>query len=109
MPHEPVLVGIDLGTTGCRSAAFDERLRILAESYVEYHLIHISASEIEQDAGLWWALTLEVLRTLDELVHPDMRLILDIKRTEPDDGAYNRIAERNYKLAAEKLSRLYRQ
>ena len=44
-----MIIGIDLGTTGCRSMVFDERLTILGESYIEYPLIHISEREIEQE------------------------------------------------------------
>ena len=56
------LIGIDLGTTGCRSVVFDEGLNILGEEYIEYPLINISETEIEQDANLWWALTRQVVK-----------------------------------------------
>ena len=59
-------IAIDLGTTGCRSLIFDERLQIVGESYYEYPLITLSGLAIEQDANLWWELTkktiLEALR-----------------------------------------------
>ena len=50
------LIGIDLGTTGCRSVVSDELLNILGESYHEYELIHLSENEIEQDPEQWWSL-----------------------------------------------------
>lgn len=50
------LIGIDLGTTGCRSILFDENLNILGEKYFEYPLITLSDRIIEQDADLWWEL-----------------------------------------------------
>ncbi len=59
-------IAIDLGTTGCRSLIFDDRLQIVGESYYEYPLITLSDLAIEQDANLWWELTkktiLEALR-----------------------------------------------
>ena len=42
-------IAIDLGTTGCRSLIFDERLQIVGESYYEYPLITLSDLAIEQD------------------------------------------------------------
>ena len=51
------LIGIDLGTTGCRCVLFDAELGQVGESYTEYPLIALSDTEIEQDAELWWSLT----------------------------------------------------
>ena len=45
---------IDFGTSGCRSAIFNERLEMLCSATEEYPLIILSKDEIEQDAGLWW-------------------------------------------------------
>ncbi len=59
---EAVLIGLDLGTTGCKSAVFDENLEMLGEAYIEYPLIRISSTEIEQDANLWWDLTRQVIK-----------------------------------------------
>ena len=47
------LLGIDLGTTGCKSMVFDENGAILGSNYIEYDLI-ICKDGIEQDAGAWW-------------------------------------------------------
>lgn len=58
----PLLCAIDLGTTGCRAAVYDEAGRCLGDSYREYGLITRSACEIEQDAELWWQLTCVVVR-----------------------------------------------
>ncbi|MCL1897154.1 MAG: FGGY family carbohydrate kinase, partial [Clostridiales bacterium] len=44
----------DLGTSNCRSALFDQDMNMLAVSDVEYPLINISPTHIEQDAMLWW-------------------------------------------------------
>jgi len=56
------LIGVDLGTTGCRSVVFNEALDILGEEYIEYPLIKLSHSEIEQDASLWWELTKQAIK-----------------------------------------------
>ena len=51
------LLGIDLGTTGCKSMVFDEKGTILGSSYIEYDLI-ICEEGIEQDAmhgGIMWS------------------------------------------------------
>ena len=34
-----LLIGVDLGTTGCKAAGYDERGMALGESYLEYGLI----------------------------------------------------------------------
>ncbi len=47
------LLGIDLGTTGCKSMVFDEHGKILGSDYIEYDLI-ITQEGIEQDAHVWW-------------------------------------------------------
>lgn len=53
-----IYLSIDLGTTGCRSMLFNEKLDALASSYEEYPLITRGEKQTEQDAKLWWTLTL---------------------------------------------------
>lgn len=55
-------LAIDLGTTGCRSILFDEKLTQLRDSYREYGLITPRENWVEQDANLWWTLTLETAK-----------------------------------------------
>ena len=57
-----VFLAIDLGTTGCRSILFDEGLQQLADCYQEYGLITPREGWVEQDAQLWWELTLETAK-----------------------------------------------
>lgn len=47
------LLGVDLGTTGCKSMVFDLEGNILGSHYIEYELIFTSEG-VEQDAGIWW-------------------------------------------------------
>jgi xylulokinase len=58
----PLLIGIDLGTTGCRAVVYDDQGTCLGDSYREYGLITHSASVIEQDAAMWWELACGVVR-----------------------------------------------
>jgi len=59
---ESVLIGLDLGTTVCKSVLFDETLHILGNAEQEIPLITISGSEIEQDANLWWDVTKSIIQ-----------------------------------------------
>ncbi len=54
-------LAIDLGTTGCRSSIFDENLNVIAYAYEEYPLITPCENQVEQDANLWWELTLKTV------------------------------------------------
>ncbi len=54
-------LAIDLGTTGCRSMVFDENLRLCGSQYEEYGLIAPKADWYEQDANLWWELSLKTM------------------------------------------------
>lgn len=47
------LLGIDLGTTGCKSMVFDEKGTICGSDYIECDLI-MTDDGIDQDANLWW-------------------------------------------------------
>ena len=49
-----LVLGIDLGTSGCRSAVFDDRLNMLCSARTEYPLSILGGNRIEQDAGVWW-------------------------------------------------------
>lgn len=50
----PNVLAIDFGTSGCRSAIYNENLEMLCVATEEYPLIVHSDSEIEQDANVWW-------------------------------------------------------
>lgn len=49
-----ILLGIDLGTTGCKSMAFTEKGDILGDHYIEYDLNVTKEGFIDQDANVWW-------------------------------------------------------
>ncbi len=69
-------VAVDLGTTGCRSIVFDERLNTIGSSYEEYGLIIPKDGWVEQDAELWWALTLRTLKQAVERAKINAKEIL---------------------------------
>ena len=52
-------LAVDLGTTGCRSILFDDKLNLISDSYREYALDTPKEKWAQQDANLWWSLTLE--------------------------------------------------
>ncbi len=52
-------LAVDLGTTGCRSIIFDKKLDCISSDYEEYGLITPKEKYTEQDANLWWELTLK--------------------------------------------------
>jgi xylulokinase len=51
-----LLAGLDLGTTGCKAAIYDDRGHLLGESYLEYPLLTLSPVMVEQDPNDWWNL-----------------------------------------------------
>ena len=56
-----LLLGLDLGTTGCKAAVYDASGHTLGESYLEYGLITLSSTMIEQDPQAWWDLARQAI------------------------------------------------
>jgi len=54
-------IGIDLGTTGCKTVLFSGDGRVLCEYNKEYELI-FKGTYVEQDANDWWRLVLEGMK-----------------------------------------------
>jgi xylulokinase len=73
-----LLIGIDLGTTGCKAAVYDEKGSLLGESYLEYGLITLSPTEIEQDPHAWWELTRRAIRLAIQAAGVDGRDVVGI-------------------------------
>lgn len=48
------LMGIDIGTTGCRSIIFDEEGKILSQAYKEYPEIYPQPGWVEMDPNIIW-------------------------------------------------------
>jgi xylulokinase len=56
-----VAIGVDIGTTGARAVAADERGQVVAVRAVDYALLTPHPGWTEQDPGEWWRAALEVL------------------------------------------------
>ncbi len=56
------LIGLDVGTTGCKAIAFDTGGTILGRGFREYGVTCDASAKAEQDAEQVWSLTREALR-----------------------------------------------
>jgi xylulokinase len=56
------LIGLDIGTTGCKAIIFDCQGRMLGRAAREYGVICDGPAKAEQDAELVWSLARQVLR-----------------------------------------------
>lgn len=59
-----VFLGIDIGTSGTKTLAIDERGKILAEAFAEYPLYHPKPLWSEQDPEDWWQATVKTVRAV---------------------------------------------
>jgi len=59
-----VLLGIDIGTSGCKAAAFDLRGTVLCHAAETYPTIHPDRGWAEQNADDWWAAVCRALHAL---------------------------------------------
>lgn len=73
-----LLIGVDLGTTGCKAAVYDEQGATLGESYLEYGLIALSDTMIEQDPQAWWELTMRAIGQALEAANADRSAVAGI-------------------------------
>ncbi len=55
-----LFVGIDLGTSGCRAVAIDERAKPVCNIALSWPAPAVNGAQVEQDANLWWQ-TLQAL------------------------------------------------
>ncbi|MCK5328947.1 MAG: hypothetical protein KAR36_10105 [Candidatus Latescibacteria bacterium] len=69
------LLGIDLGTTGCKAAIYSPEGDPLGESYLEIPLIKPAPGVVEQDAAQWWTLTQEAIRRAIQAAGVDGRTV----------------------------------
>lgn len=56
------LIGLDVGTTGCKAIVFDAKGRMLGSAFREYGIRCEAPAMAEQDAEHVWSLTCDVLR-----------------------------------------------
>ena len=55
-------LGLDIGTTGCKSMLFDEALNIISEDYIEYDLIYFENGIVEQSPIELWQMTKRTIK-----------------------------------------------
>lgn len=58
----PLLIGVDLGTTGCRAIVYDQHGHEVATSYVEYEVNTPEPGWAEQDPESWWQAAVQTIR-----------------------------------------------
>ena len=63
-------IGLDLGTTVCKGALYDNNMNQCGEYYHEYSLI-TDGDYVEQNADDWWNMVKKTLKTLNELIPND--------------------------------------
>lgn len=69
-------LAIDLGTSNCRSAVFNDHMEMLSISDLAYPLINLSPTFVEQDADLWWQSVKDtIIRSLDSVDRSALRSI----------------------------------
>lgn len=62
------VLAIDLGTSGCRSALFNQNLEILASAKVDYSLLVHSEAEIDQNPRDWWDGAKQTIQNLGKIM-----------------------------------------
>ena len=60
------LMGLDIGTTGCKAIAFDLEGKVLAQAYREYPLLHLQPGWSELDANNLWFSVTEILKEVNQ-------------------------------------------
>ncbi len=67
-PHLPTLLGVDVGTSGCRAALYTTHGLCLASHSVPYETMRPQPRWVEQDAvGYWRAARAVILRVLEDM------------------------------------------
>src|SRR5271157_238581 len=62
--EESVTLGIDIGTSGTKTLAIDDRGTILASALAEYPCSHPNPGWSEQDPELWWDATIKTVQSV---------------------------------------------
>jgi len=59
-----LLLGIDIGTSACKTAVFDENGKVIASVTKPYDVYYVKDGWVEQDPNQWWDAVVEALRSL---------------------------------------------
>ncbi len=73
-----LLIGVDLGTTGCKAVVYDEAGTVLGESYLELDLITLSDVMIEQSPDAWWEAMVRAVGLALAAAHADREAVRGI-------------------------------
>lgn len=65
------VIGLDIGTTGCKAAVFNDEWTIVARASREYPVLTPHPHWAEQDADLVWRLAIEVLKQVADQSRSD--------------------------------------
>ncbi len=72
------LLGLDIGTTGCKAIAFDENGRLLASAYREYPLLNPRPGFFELEPDLVWSYLCDCIRQINGEISGDPSTALAI-------------------------------
>lgn len=61
------IMGIDMGTSGCKAVVFDEKWNVVCQAYREYLMHYPGEGLLELDAELVWSKIQEVIREANSL------------------------------------------
>ena len=78
MRKEPLLLGIDIGTSACKAALFCPDGSVLAQESESYGVFYPQTGWAEQDPDAWWKAVCVALNALMEKHHIDPRNIVGI-------------------------------
>ena len=67
----PLVVGVDVGTGGCKTVAYDLDGNPVASAYREYQVLHPRIGWAEQNPEDWWRAAAETLREVASKVGPE--------------------------------------
>jgi xylulokinase len=60
--RNPLVIGVDLGTTGCRAIVFDRSGHEVGKSYIEYEVNTPEPGWAEQEPEEWWTAAVRTMR-----------------------------------------------
>lgn len=58
------LLGIDAGTTACKTVLFDLKGNVIAKALQEYPVIYPRPTWAEQDPDSWWKAVIDTIQTV---------------------------------------------
>lgn len=70
MNHNPLYVGVDLGTSGCRVMAINRELQPVADGKAPLAAPRRQGNTCEQDAEAWWVAVCDAMDDLTEHIDP---------------------------------------